>query len=217
MAYEFVADIVRGDALDNWLEIFQDSQIYQLGVRDTMSWTSHIEAFRKIFLDAEAYDNQREYLRSTKKPRNISVKDGIKRIKVINGYLPLMEVGATKSTEEELIRYVIKPNIPMSWVKDFKIEKGQITTNTLEVLGLLKAIEAAEVPDQNKYSRKNNKQFKKNEYSLKNKGGSNNKSVKKKFKIKCQPHPQGNLKWDDCFKNPNSDNLRENKKWKEEQ
>ena len=70
-----------------------------------------------------------------------------------------MEVGATKFTEEKLIKFVIKPNIPKSWVKDFKVGKGQNMTSTLEVLSLLKAIEAAKVPDKNKSSRKNNKQF----------------------------------------------------------
>ena len=87
----------------------------------------------------------------------MTVKDWIETIKVINGYLPLMEVGATKFIKEELIKCVIKPNIPRSWVKDFKIGKGKIMTSTLEVWGLLKAIEAAEVPDKNKSSRKNNK------------------------------------------------------------
>ena len=67
MAFEFFTDRVKGDVLDKWLEILKDGQIYQLGVRDVMSWTSHIQAFREILLDAEAYDDHREYLRSTKK------------------------------------------------------------------------------------------------------------------------------------------------------
>ena len=71
--------------MDNWLEILQDDQIYEIGVRDAMSWTAHIRAFRERLLDPEAHDDQREYLRSTKKPQNTSVKDWIKRIKVING------------------------------------------------------------------------------------------------------------------------------------
>ena len=71
-----------------------------------------MDAFREIFVDSEAFDDQREYLRSTKKPQNITVKNWIKRIKVINCYLPLIELQAMKFREEELIRYVIKPNIP---------------------------------------------------------------------------------------------------------
>ena len=62
IAYEFFADTVKGDALDNWLEILQDGQIYQLGVQDAMSWTSQIQAFKGILLDAEACDDKREYL-----------------------------------------------------------------------------------------------------------------------------------------------------------
>ena len=115
MAYEFFSDTVKGDALDNWLEILQDSQVYLVGVRDAASWAAHISAFRDILLDPEAYDDQREYLQSTKKTQNMSVRDWIKRIKVINGYLPLMETGAVKFMEEKLIRSVIRPNLPRTY------------------------------------------------------------------------------------------------------
>ena len=142
----------------------------------------------------------------------MSVKDWIKRIKVINGYLPLMEVGAVKFTEEELIRYVIKPNIPRSWMKDFKIGKGLTMTSTLEVLGLLKAIEAAEILDRNNANKKKHKQPKRNHNNSKNESGSNYKKGRKKFKNKCRLHPQGNHEWDDCFKNPNSKNYKGDQK-----
>ena len=61
MAYEFFADTVKGVALNNWLEILQNGQIYQVGVRDAMSWTTHIRSFREMLLDLEAHDDQREY------------------------------------------------------------------------------------------------------------------------------------------------------------
>ena len=37
--YDFFADTVKGDALDNWIEILQDDQIYQFGVIDMLYWT----------------------------------------------------------------------------------------------------------------------------------------------------------------------------------
>ena len=86
---------------------------------------------------------------------------------MINDVLPLMEVGAVRFIEEELIKYVIRPNISRSWVKDFKIGKGPAMTSTLEVLGLLKTIEAAEL-------------------------SGNSKNGRRKVKNKCRLHPQGN-------------------------
>ena len=80
MAYEFFADTMKGDAMDNWLKILQHDQVYEVDVRDAMSWAAHIAAFRDIFLDPKAYDDQKEYLRSTKKLQNMSVKNWIKRI-----------------------------------------------------------------------------------------------------------------------------------------
>ena len=203
MAYEFFADTVKGDALDTWLEILQDDQVYELGIRDAISWTSHMQAFRNILIDQEAYDDQREYLRSTKKPQNLTVKNWIKRIKVINGYLPLLEVGGEKFTEEGLIRYVTKPNIPKSWVKDFKIGRGLNMTSTLEVLSLLKTIEASDTSEKNKPFKKT-KSFKKSEKYSKYDKNNDKRNGKKKFKNKCCLHPQGNHEWDDCFKNPNN-------------
>ena len=142
----------------------------------------------------------------------MTVKDWIKRIKVINGYFPLMKLGAVKFTEEELIRYVIKPNIPRSWVKDFKIGKGITMTSTLEVLGQLKAIEAAESSDRNRSNKKDNKKFKRNDNDSRNKSSDKDKNGKQKFKNKCRLDPQGNHEWDDCFKNPNSKNYKGDRK-----
>ena len=175
---------------------------------DARSSTAHMDSFREMLIDPKAFDDQREYLRSTKKTQNMTVRDWIKRIKVINGYLPLMELGAMKFTEEELIRYLIKPNIPRSWVKDFKIGKGLTMTSILEVLGLLKAIEAAETSDRNKSNKRDNKKFKRNNDDSRNKSSDKDKNGKQKFKNKYRLHPQGNHKWGDCFKNPNSKNYK---------
>ena len=92
-------------------------------------------------IDDEAYDNQREYLKATKKPMNLLAKKWIKRIRVINGYLPGMADGAAKFTDSELICYWIKPNIPSLWLKDFKIGGGLVMNSTFQVIQLLQAIE----------------------------------------------------------------------------
>ena len=69
-----------------------------------LSWTANIKAFTEKLLDPEAFDDQRVYIRSTKKPPDIPVKNWVKRIKVIYGYLPLIEVGGAKFMEQEIIR-----------------------------------------------------------------------------------------------------------------
>ena len=114
----------------------------------------------------------------------MTVKDWIKRIKVVYGYLPLMEPGAVKFTEEELIRYVIKPNIPRLWMKDFKIRKGHTMTSILEVLSLLKAVEAVEPSDRNKSKKNDSKKFKRNDNDSRNKSSDKDKNGKQKLKNK---------------------------------
>jgi len=63
-------------------------------------------------LGVNALDNQIEYLKETKKPEKMSVKQWINRIKNINSYLPLMALEFVPLTEKQLITEVISKNIP---------------------------------------------------------------------------------------------------------
>ena len=137
---------------------------------------------------------------------NLLAKKWIKRMRVINGYLPGMADGAEKFTDSELIRYCIKPNIPPSWLKDFKIGGGLVMNSTFQVIQLLQVIEENE-----KFTRKKSKNDEKP-------GKRNGKRDKKKedkdkrqFKNKCRLHPDGNHEWEDCFQNPKSKNYKGNK------
>ena len=61
-----------------------------VGVFNQSPFNSHTNAFRDIIIDEEAYNDQREFLRTTNKPRDMKVKDWVMRMKVINAYLEFL-------------------------------------------------------------------------------------------------------------------------------
>ena len=63
-------------------------------------------------LGHDAFDNQIEYLKNTKKLRNLSVDEWMKRIRTINFAIKYMADDARYLSERELIRDVILPNLP---------------------------------------------------------------------------------------------------------
>ena len=205
LVYEFFAETVKGDALDSWLDIINDDEVYN-GPMDRASWDARIVAFRNLMLDEEAYDNQKEYLKTTKKPMNLTSKKWIKRMRVINGYISGMANGAGKFTDQELIRYCIKPNLPSSWLKDFKIGGGLVMTSTFQVMELLKIIEENEKVTKTKPTLDKTKSG-----NGRRKAGKDGKKNEKGFKNKCRKHPDGKHEWKDCYLNPNSKNYKGDK------
>ena len=71
-----------------------------------------------IGLDAE--ENQKEYLKNTPKPNNMSVKNWIRRIKHINGLIRLIEEDAKSLPNKTLIKEVITENVPAARRGDLK-------------------------------------------------------------------------------------------------
>jgi hypothetical protein len=61
------------------------------GVRDDITFQFHVREFTNAILGTNALRNQKEYLKNTKKPFNMSVKRCINRLLNINSYLPLMQ------------------------------------------------------------------------------------------------------------------------------
>ena len=90
-------------------------------VYDQNSFKSHTNAFRDALIDEDAYNNQREFLWTMNKPRDMKVKDWVMCMKVINVYLELLSSAGKKFTEEKLVKNCITPNIPKVWKKDFKL------------------------------------------------------------------------------------------------
>jgi hypothetical protein len=59
--------------------------------RDELTFQTQLSELTTTVLGNDALHNQKEYLKSTPKPENMSVKQWINRLKNINSYLPLME------------------------------------------------------------------------------------------------------------------------------
>ena len=111
---------MKGTARDAWLGVLDDDPVIPVA-RGEAVFRRHLESFRAQFLDEMAAEDQIEYLRTTKKPKSLPVKEWIRRMKTINNYLPFMADAVRRLTEEELIRNCITPNIPFPWKKDFKL------------------------------------------------------------------------------------------------
>ena len=71
-------------------------------------------------LNEDAVELIKSYLQETKKPRSMKVENYIRRVKTLNNYIPLMELGAVKLTERELIKHVVLKGIPIKWTIDLK-------------------------------------------------------------------------------------------------
>ena len=69
-------------------------------------------------LDEDTVEITKDYLQQTKKLRNQKVDHYIRRVKIINKYIPLMKGGTQKLTERELIKAVILNSIPNKGLQD---------------------------------------------------------------------------------------------------
>lgn len=99
------------------------------GVIDTNSALENvIEETTNSILGLNAHSNQIEYLKTTKKPKNLSVDEWMRRIQNINLHLANMENGARLLTDRELIKEVIIPNIPIRIKYQLKIQGGSTLT-----------------------------------------------------------------------------------------
>ena len=95
------------------------------GVIDTHACLLEVvENTTEAILGANAYDNQVEYLKTTKKPRKISVDKWMRRIQNINLHLANTENEATMLTDRKLIKQIIIPNLPMNIKYQLKMQGG---------------------------------------------------------------------------------------------
>ena len=75
-------------------------------------------------LGTNAYDNQIEYLKTTKKPKKLSADEWMRRIQNINLHLVNMEEDAQMLTDKEIIKEIITPDIPIGIKYQVKIQGG---------------------------------------------------------------------------------------------
>ena len=69
-----------------------------------------VEETTNRILGRNAYDNQIEYLRTSKKSRKLTVNEWMRRIQNINLHLVNMDRDATLLTDREIIKDIIMPN-----------------------------------------------------------------------------------------------------------
>ena len=74
----------------------------------------------------------------------MKVENYIRRVKTLNNYIPLMELGAAKLTERELRKQVVLKGIPIKWTLDLKRENNYNLTSLSALQSVLKPIEEAD-------------------------------------------------------------------------
>ena len=107
----FFLATVKGTARDTWLGVIDDN-LAPPGRRDAEVLQRHLASFWAQILDKMAVEEQINYLRTTKKPKSMPVKDWIRRMKTINNHLPFMGDDVERLSEAMVIQNCITPNIP---------------------------------------------------------------------------------------------------------
>jgi len=143
--YEF-RRCLRDESRDSWDSIIEDQE----SDGDEEEWMTKegfnavLQTFVENTLTEGAGTRQKQYLRCTLKPRNMTVKNWITRVQFINTCLPWMEPNCSKFTEKELILEVITPNNPMAWHKDYYLAELNKKERLKEVLSKLLKYETVE-------------------------------------------------------------------------
>ena len=84
-----------------------------------------VSKFASQILGSEAYENQLTYLKTIKKPRKLEVFEWLTRIQNIVYILPFLDPDRSILTDEEIIRDIVLPNIPVEARMELKLLGGQ--------------------------------------------------------------------------------------------
>ena len=126
---------LTGNGLDIWLSIIIGKN------QDKTNFEDPLYILIRILLGKDAYNDQVEYLRDTRKPRDINVTSWTRQLKTINSYLELMKKDGKAFTEEGLIRKIIAKYAPRVWIDDFKLAGGHKCLTVADCLAKLKLLE----------------------------------------------------------------------------
>ena len=124
--YRKFRSCLKGEARDTWLKLVEDQPILATDnyVIDNTYGVSNFETNQKSLikasLDEEVIEDLKTYLQNQKKPRNMRIDNYIRSVKTLNNYIPLMDNGAIKLTEREMIRQVVLKGIPVTWNLNLK-------------------------------------------------------------------------------------------------
>jgi hypothetical protein len=173
-----------GATRDLWDQILENAE----EKRDELTFQSQLVELTSTVLGSDAFQNQKEYLKDTPKPENMSVKQCLNRLKNINSYLPLMEQDGPAFSEADLISEVITKNIPSAWTKDYRLAGLHLKRSLKDIITKLTVTEENVKTHPKGSQEKQNKQFK-NPYRKHN----------------------GSHAWDDCQQNPKNQKNNEEK------
>lgn len=100
--YDTIQQCLGGDALDTWVEIFVN--------KDKASWTTYLEEYVERLIGKDAYENQRDYIKEVKKPKDMNVRKWLLQIKIMNTCLPFLLNSGKGNTfsERELVKIIGK-------------------------------------------------------------------------------------------------------------
>ena len=101
---------LQGSALNSFLEAID--ALGPNGVTTIAELETAMNSTTEEVLGHDAFENQMEYLKRTKKPKKMSVDDWMRRIRNINFSIPVIDSSQTALTDNVLIRDVILPNVP---------------------------------------------------------------------------------------------------------
>ena len=100
--YTLVQKALSGNVLDEWIDIST--------ARETKNYANFKLDLWKLTnkqIDDDLVRQKKRYLENTKKPRKMTSKEWLNRLKVINNYLHRMKSGQSKYSEEELIEKIV--------------------------------------------------------------------------------------------------------------
>ena len=86
--------VLKEDTKDTWDELIHGETLSEA------NFDTHLVDLDTDELGTEAFKDQVKYLRKTKKPRSLTLKNWMKRVKSLNSYLPLLKAGDKRLTEE---------------------------------------------------------------------------------------------------------------------
>jgi hypothetical protein len=168
---------ISGAAKDLWDQINTISEDEE---RDELTFSSHMAKLTRAVLGVDAFDSQKDYLKETPKPENMTVKQWINQIRNINSYLPLMDQEARAFSEKELITEIISKNIPTAWHVQYRLAKLHLKAKIDDIINNLTLIEENVKTHQKSNQEKTHKN--------------------KQFNPPCKLH-NGIHEWDDCRQN----------------
>ena len=133
--YKNLINCLKESARDTWTAISRKIP----GKTTFMTWKNDLHQYIKETLPKESARKKVKYLNNTDKPRKLTIRKWIRRIKNIDCLLPMM--GGEKLDKEELIKDVIASNLPDSWIKPFLLSGAHQYDNMKKVISTLEILE----------------------------------------------------------------------------